>query len=285
MAPPALSAAPTAPSAANAAIPPLNGATPRPRRSRGPLLAAGAVLVALAVAVGVGVLLVPSWLAGDAGSGEKAQAGPSAVAPLVIGDKAYPAVGAADGFDGPAGAGYDGYQPFAGEALPVVKSGGGRLTGEGTAPFYGWFALPAAPSSGDAVSLITVGGFAGAGEAEDSVFAGLVKDQNNYIGAWYNNTRKEIGIDVRVNGEFRHTANSAALSLAPGDRLALVLSGGTTVTSYAETGGSWRRLTTVGLGDLLATPQERALWRHGFALRATTGTIALDSAEGRGAAG
>ncbi|MGP3961421.1 hypothetical protein ACTWPT_36025 [Nonomuraea sp. 3N208] len=166
----------------------------------------------------------------------------------------------------------------------MIKAGGGRLTGEGQVPFFGWFALPGAPSSGDTVTVITLGGFAGTGEPEDSVFVGRVKDESNYVGAWYNDTRKEIGIDVRVNGEFRHAPNSAGLSLEPGDRLALVLSGGTTITSYAETGGVWRRLTTADLG-LAATPQEQTRWRHGFALRATTGTIALDAAEGHSAAG
>ncbi|MEV4173789.1 serine/threonine-protein kinase [Nonomuraea sp. NPDC049709] len=270
-APPAV---PTAPSA-------LDGAKGRPRRSRGSLVAAGAVLVALAVTAGV--LLVPSWLAGNAGGGEKAAATASAVAPPVIDRRAYPTVDVADGFDG-AAADHDGYQPYSEEVMPVVKVAGGRLTGEGQSPFFGWFALPGAPSSGDTVSVITLGAFAGTGEEEDSVFVGRVKDAGNYMGAWYNNTRKEVGIDVRVDGEFRHDPNSASLSLAPGDRLALVLSGGTTITSYAETGGTWRRLTTAHI-DLPATPQERARWRHGFGMRGTTGTIALDAAAGHSAAG
>jgi predicted Ser/Thr protein kinase len=253
----------------------LDRAASRPRRSHGRLLVAGAVLVALAVTAGV--LLVPSWLSGNEGGGEQA------TAPLVIDHKAYPTVDVAHGFDD-AAAGYDGYQPYGDEAMPAIKVGGGRISGQGQGPFFGWFALPGAPSSGDTVSVITVGAFAGTGEAEDSVFVGRVKDANNYIGAWYNNTRKEIGIDVRVDGEFRHEPNSAALPLAPGDRLALVLSGGTTITSYAETGGTWRRLTTSRI-DLLTTPQERARWRHGFGLRGMTGTIALDTAEGHSAHG
>ncbi|MGN9838235.1 serine/threonine-protein kinase [Nonomuraea sp. H19] len=282
---PARSAAPPVAPAA------LNGTIARPRReqrpgrSRGPLLVAGAALVAVAAAAGI--LLVPSWLAGDKGGGKKATptaATSSATAGPVFDIAAYPTVDAADGFDGAAGGGYDGYQPFGDEAMPVIKAGGGRLTGEGKVPFFGWFALPGAPSSGDTVSVITLGELAATGEPEDSVFVGRVKDENNYVGAWYNDTRKQIGIDVRVNGEFRHDPNNASVSLAPGDRLALVLSGGTTITSYAETGGVWRRLTTADL-DLLATPQERTRWRHGFALRATTGTIALDAAEGHSAAG
>ncbi|QFY10334.1 protein kinase [Nonomuraea phyllanthi] len=255
-----------------------NGAAVRRGRSRGPLLAAGAVLVALAVTAGV--MLGPSWPAGNGSAGERAAA---TAAPLVIGQKAYPEVDVADDFDG-SSADYDGYQPYGDEAMPVIKAGGGRLTGEGQKPFFGWFALPGAPSSGDTVSMITLGAFAGTGEQEDSAFVGRIKDKDNYIGAWYNNTREEIGIDVRVNGEFRHEPNSAALSLTPGDSLALVLSGGTTITSYAKTGGTWRRLTTARI-DVLTTPQERARWRHGFGLRGTAGTIALDAAEGRGAAG
>ncbi|GAA3220718.1 serine/threonine-protein kinase [Nonomuraea helvata] len=270
---PSLPAVSVAPSA-------LNGTMAEPRRSRGPLLAAGAVLVALAVAAGL--LLVPSWPARDEGGGDKAAATSSAVARPVLDLAAYPTVDVADGFDGAAR--YDGYQIYSDEVMPRIKAEGGRLTCEAQVPFYGWYALPGAPSSGDTVSMITLGGFAGTGKQEDSVFVGRIKDNINYIGAWYNHTRKEVGIDILVDGKWRHAPNSASLSLAPGDRLALVLSGGTTVTSYAETGGAWRRLTTVNL-DLKATPQEWTRWRHGFALRATTGTVTLDAAEGYSAAG
>jgi predicted Ser/Thr protein kinase len=273
MARPDLSAVSIAPSA-------LNGTMAGPRRLRGPLLAAGAVLVALAVAAGL--LLVPSRLDRDEGGGAKAAATPSAVARPVLDLAAYPTVDAADGFDGAAS--YVGYQIYSDEVMPGIKAGGGRLTGGARTPFFGWFALPGAPSSGDTVSVITLGTFAGTGKQEDSVFVGRVKDDFNYIGAWYNHTRKAVGIDVLVDGKWRHPLNSASLSLAPGDRLALVLSDGTTITSYAETGGAWRRLTTVDL-DLPATPQEWTRWRHGFGLRATTGTITLDAAEGYSAAG
>ncbi|MEV5896282.1 serine/threonine-protein kinase [Nonomuraea fuscirosea] len=267
MRPPAASAVPTAPGSPD-------GAKARHGRSRRLPLAAAAVAVALAVTAGV--LLVPSWTAANQGGAKKA-------APLVIGGRTYATVDVTDGFDG-TWTGYDRYQPFGTEALPVIKAAGGRLSGTSQGPFFGWFALPGVPSSGDAVSLITLGAMAGTGEPEDSVFVGRVKDAGTYIGAWYNNTRKESGIDVRVGGEFRHGSNSADLSLAPGDRLALVLSGGSTITSYAETGGTWRQLNTVSV-DLPGTAEERARWRHGFALRGTTGTITLDAAEGRTAAG
>ncbi|MEV0166204.1 serine/threonine-protein kinase [Nonomuraea fuscirosea] len=267
MRPPAASAVPTAPAG-------LDGAKARRERSRRLPLAAAAVAVALAVTAGV--LLVPSWTAANQGEGKKA-------APLVIGGRTYATVDVTDGFD-TAQTGYDRYQSFGTEALPVIKAEGGRLSGTSQGPFFGWFALPGAPSSGDTVSLVTLGAMAGTGEPEDSVFVGRVKDAGTYVGAWYNNTRKESGIDVRIGGEFRHGSNSADLSLVPGDRLALVLSGGSTITSYAETGGTWRKLNTVSV-DLPGTAEERARWRHGFALRGTTGTITLDAAEGRTAAG
>ncbi|GAA1673689.1 hypothetical protein GCM10009733_083470 [Nonomuraea maheshkhaliensis] len=269
MRPPASSAVPTAPAGSD-------GAKARRARPRRWPLGAGAVVIALAVTAGV--LLVPSWTAANQSGGKKVT-----TTPLVIGGKTYPKVDVADGFDSTQ-TGYDHYQPFGDEALPVIKAEGGKLTATAQGPFFGWFALPGTLSSADAVSLITLGAMAGTGEPEDSVFVGRVKDAGTYIGAWYNHTRKESGIDVRVGGEFRHEHNRADLTLAPGDRLALVLSGDGTITSYAETGGTWRLVTTLDV-DLRSTAEERARWRHGFALRGTTGTIALDAAGGRTATG
>ena len=132
------------------------------------------------------------------------------------------------------------------------------------------------------MSVLTVGSFAETGRPEDSVFVGWVKDGDNFVTAWYNHTRKASGINVRVNGRLLPIHGDAQLSLAPGDRFALVLSGDT-ITSYAETGGVWRPLRTADIGDLLATPEARAQYRYGFGLRATTGTIAVAGFAGHSA--
>lgn len=185
-----------------------------------------------------------------------------------------------DDFAADTSASYTAYRPSGGEAVPATAVGGGRFAGSGTQPFFGLFAGPAELSSADAAGVVTAGTFAGTGSAEDSVFVGWVKDADNYVTAWYNNTRKQSGINVRVGGRFLDTPGDAALTLKPGDRFALVLSGDT-ITSYALTGGQWKRLRTAGIGGTLATPQAREGYRYGFGLRGTSGTIAIAGLEGR----
>lgn len=195
---------------------------------------------------------------------------------------AFPRTDHADAFTADTSAAYTVHQPYPGETKPEVTVGGGRLTGTAATPYFGLLAGPAAPASGDAVSVVTVGSFAGTGRPEDSVFVGWIKDGDNFVTAWYNHTRKQSGINVRVNGRLLDTPGDAALTLAPGDRFALVLTGDT-ITSYAETNGTWRPLRTAPIGDLLATPEARARFRHGFGLRATTGTIAVTGFAGHSA--
>ncbi|MEV6036569.1 NEW3 domain-containing protein [Nonomuraea sp. NPDC052116] len=194
----------------------------------------------------------------------------------------YARVEAQDTFTADTSAGYTVHQPFDGEAKPATTAGGGRFAGSGAQPFFGLVAGPAGPSSAEAISVVTVGSFAGTGSPEDSVFVGWVKDRDTYVTAWYNNTRKQSGINVRVGGRFLDTPGDAPLTLAPGDRFALVLSGDT-ITSFAHTGGRWHRLRTAGIGATLATPQAREGFRYGFGLRATSGTITIAGLEGRAA--
>jgi hypothetical protein len=138
------------------------------------------------------------------------------------------------------------------------------------------------PASGAAVSVLTAGAFAGTGEPEDSVFVGWVKNGDSYGSAWYNNTRKESGLEVRVDGAFVSTPGVVTVTLKPGDKLALLLSGDR-ITSYALTGGKWRRLGMAGIGDALSTGQARQQYRYGFGLRGSTGTIRIAGTEGRSA--
>ncbi|NJP91815.1 hypothetical protein HCN51_20525 [Nonomuraea sp. FMUSA5-5] len=195
---------------------------------------------------------------------------------------AYANVEARDAFTADTSAGYTVHQPFDGEAEPAIAAGGGRFAGSAAQPFFGLVAGPSGPSSADAVSIVTAATFAGTGGPEDSVFVGWVKDRDNYVTAWYNHTRKQSGINVRAGGRFLDTPGDAALNLQPGDRFALVLSGDT-ITSFALTGGQWRRLRTAGIGGTLATPQAREGYRYGFGLRGSSGTIAIAGLEGRAA--
>lgn len=198
----------------------------------------------------------------------------SVTVPLDLG--AFPQVDVADDFAADTSARYTVYRPFGGEAEPQITVGGGKLAASGSAPYFGMVAGPAPLPDGDAVSVLTAGSFAGTGQPEDSVFVGWVKDADNYVTAWYNHTRKQSGINVRVDGRFLDTPGDAAVTLEPGDRFALALSG-TAITSYAETDGVWRELRTADLGG----PLDREGYRYGFGLRGSSGTITLAGVEGR----
>ncbi|MEV0379442.1 serine/threonine-protein kinase [Nonomuraea sp. NPDC050643] len=241
------------------------------RRSRGVKVAVASVAAALLATAGV--LVVPSWLDGRS---QAVRLVPGASLDLA----ALPTVEVSDQFADDTSRRYATYRPFPDENLPAITVGGGRFSGGGTGPFFGMVAGPKALSSDQAVSVLTTGAFAGSGQFEDSVFVGWVKDGDNYLTAWYNNTRKSTGFDLRVGGEFRKAPDEIPLTLNPGDRFALLLTGGT-VTSYAEHAGKWRRLHTASIGDALATEQARQQHRYGFGLRGTTGTISLTRAEGR----
>jgi hypothetical protein len=166
------------------------------------------------------------------------------------------------------------HRPNPAEALPAVTTAPGRFTASGATPYFGLVAGPVGPSSGDAVSVLTAGSFACTGEPEDSVFVGWVLDEDNYVTAWYNNTRKSSGINVRVGGRDLATPGDAAVTLAPGDQLALAVNGDT-VTSHARVGGVWRSLRTATTGAVL-TPGHR----YGFGVRATAGTITVAGLSG-----
>ncbi|WP_436760546.1 hypothetical protein [Streptosporangium sp. V21-05] len=228
-----------------------------------------------ALAVAAGVLLVPP-LFGE----EKAASAPKAGASLDL--AAFPPVDVVDRFAEDTSGQYAAYRENGNEILPVTTAGSGKFAGTGPTPFFGLVAGTGTPSSDQAVSVLTTGTFAGTGQPEDSVFVGWVKGGNDYVTAWYNNARKDTGIDVRVNGVHLDTPGQSSLSPEPGNRFALLLSGDR-ITSYAETGGVWHRLVTADIGDVLTTPKGRQEYRYGFGLRGSTGTIGIAGTEGRSA--
>lgn len=189
--------------------------------------------------------------------------------------EAYPTVDVVDDFTTDTSAEYRSHRPSGAEVLPAVTAGDGTLTATGQAPYFGLLSHPVGPSSRNALSMVTVGGFTDSGAPEDSVFVGWVRDENNYVMAWYNNTRKSSGINVRVNGEFLSTPGDASVTLRPGDRFALTLNG-EQITSYAEVGGRWQLLRSATIGPVMTLEH-----RYGFGVRATAGTISIDDLTGR----
>ncbi|MDP4500557.1 serine/threonine-protein kinase [Nonomuraea turcica] len=257
----------------------------RAPRRRTPWIKITIAVAVSAAAVTAGVVFSPSLLGGPVTAEPSKSQTQQAQAPLppVLDLAAFPKVDGFDEFAGDTSGRYTVYQPFPDEQKPEISVGGGRFSGSGSAPFFALVAGPSAPSSGRAVSIVTVGGLAGSGETEDSLFAGWVKDRSNYVTVWYNNTRQTSGIDVRLNGEFVHVPNEIPLRLSPGDRLALEMTD-QSVTAYAEQADTWQRLHSIAIPLLFTTGQERQRYHYGFGLRGTTGTISVTGTEGRSAA-
>ncbi len=175
---------------------------------------------------------------------------------------------------------YTSHQPNENEVVPNVATENGVFSATGTLPYYAMLSGPGLLSSGQAISMVTVGRFSATGKPEDSVFVGWVKDGNNYVSAWYNNTNKSSGLNIRLNGELHASPTTEKLKLREGDRFALELAGDT-IVSYSYSGGRWRKLQAAKIGGLLAHPEIRKDYRYGFGLRASSGTITLLGAEGR----
>jgi len=294
------------PAAKNMALPPSgqNGPTTWPtgagthrRPFQVPRLAVVAVAAAL---VGAAVLVVPSWLRGTSDGtkavASSASAPPGAAAPTsaspepsptmeVISDEVldvsrFRRIDISETFSSDDDVKqYTSHQPNEGEVVPNVATEDGVFSATGNLPYYTMLSGPGRLSSAEAISMVTIGRFAETGLPEDSVFVGWVKDGNNYVSAWYNNSRKDTGLNVRLNGQL-HASESSPLKLREGDRFALELVGDT-ITSYAHTGGKWHKLQSARIGPLLAFPEGRKDYRYGFGLRATSGTMTLTGAEGR----
>jgi predicted Ser/Thr protein kinase len=251
------------------------------RRVRRLIIAAAAVTLALTVVATAAVVYARPWLR-DRHGGETATSDTAAKPDPVLDLGAFSRADVDDRFTSGDADQYAPYQPHGNERVPVIANGEGRFTGSGTSPYFAMLAGSGMSSTGNAVSVLTVGGFARTGRPEDSVFVGWVKDGHNYVSAWYNNTRKETGLEVRVNGQYVSVPGMWPLSLQSGDRFALVVSGDT-ITSYARTGGTWKRLLTGTIGDALATPEARRRYRYGFGLRGSSGEISITRLEGRSA--
>ena len=175
---------------------------------------------------------------------------------------------------------YQVLQPFGNEAVPQLTAGGGQLTATSGTPFFGLLQSSATPASGQSSATVDAAQFTNdPSEAEDTLFVGLVKDNVDYVMAWYNNRGKSSGFDVRVNGQLNVNVNTnccANVTIAPGDRFAVAYSGNT-VTSYLGHDGTWQQLTSMDVGPAvnLSDPAVRAQYRFGFGLRGSHGTVGV----------
>jgi hypothetical protein len=174
----------------------------------------------------------------------------------------------------------------------------GSLSVSSTPRFFTLLRTSKAPLAPYAAVVVDVTSFSSSARQENSVYAGLVKDNQNYVMAWYNQATKKVGFDVIVNGKLNRLAETPA-TLGPSSRFAFVLNS-KEITALADGGDEsfdgWRPIANYpneptaeypdpaiapGLSQYvdLRDPKVLAQYRYGFGVRGDTGTTALDGVE------
>lgn len=137
----------------------------------------------------------------------------------------------------------------------------------------------------EASAAITISqrSYAGAdAEAQDALFAGLIKDAQNYLLVWYNHRQGRTGWDARVNGELagqRIVQLDGKISYpGPNARLACVTHRDELTAYAAASDGAWQYLFTTDIGRYarLDDPQVRKQYHYGFGIRIDGGTLTAE---------
>lgn len=184
-----------------------------------------------------------------------------------------------------------------------VSVGNGKLRVGDTEPFFALLHTSKSTLAPYVSVIVDVETFAGSATTQDTVYAGLIKDDENYVVAWYNNATKQAGIDVVEDGVFTRLDEQPVDFETP-LRFAFVLTS-KEVTALADTarggegdnvGYPWKPVANFpqsstqypdpaiapGLsgyfGDI-RDPEVLAQFSYGFGARADSGAIVLDSVE------
>jgi hypothetical protein len=153
----------------------------------------------------------------------------------------------------------------------------GRLAVSGT-DFYTLFRSGTGQLAPYASVIVGVASFAGVpGAAQDTVVAGLAKDADNHVVAWYNHATSTGGIDLDVAGE-RETLATATVALSAPCRVTFSLTS-TTVVLLVDDGDGFVPVVKADLAGRLDLRRPDALgrYRNTFGARASSGTIRLSS--------
>ncbi|MCF6470385.1 hypothetical protein FAF44_18565 [Nonomuraea sp. MG754425] len=174
------------------------------------------------------------------------------------------------------------------QELPQVNLAGGALSA--SHPSAGWFGMLSsgvAPRNPAFSTAITVKKFQGDSADMDTVYTGLVKDGKTDVAAFYVNTQKFAGFEVRgpqVPGGLAVFGVKQGVSIPDGGRFALSMVGDR-AAMYADTGSGWELVTAATLEHLpeLSDPEVRAGYRYGFGVRGDAGPnpLVLDAVQGR----
>ncbi|WP_433218986.1 sulfatase [Dactylosporangium sp. CS-047395] len=165
----------------------------------------------------------------------------------------------------------------------VAASGGALTVTAGGSPAFALLRSTLAVGADNVAAIVSQRSYANAATtAQDTLFAGFVKDAQNYVLAWYNHRQKRAGWDVRIAGTLtgnRVTQLDGAINYpGPNARLACVLHGDE-ITAYAiAAGGAWQYLYTADIGRFvrLDDPAVRATYKFGFGARIDGGTMTIE---------
>src|SRR5215211_4837433 len=165
-----------------------------------------------------------------------------------------------------------------------VQRGALRINGDS---YFALFKSTTSQKAPFATVIVDVQRFSDTTGAENTVFAGLVKDNSNYVTAFYNNATKKVGISACVNGTVT-TLGTVDATLAAPFRFAFVANENevTALVSDRASGiGDFRplikrdvRIVTQGALDL-RDETVLATYKNGFGARATEGAIVLGAVE------
>ncbi|GAB3437376.1 hypothetical protein GCM10027569_92250 [Flindersiella endophytica] len=194
---------------------------------------------------------------------------------------AYSKRGVDDNFDIDSSAAYSIYQPSSSEAVPDLTFGDGKLRSDGPGAYFGLVAHESGPATPKAVVIVDPEKWAGTGQGQDAMFAGLVKDERNYVMAW-TGVNGQHGIDVVIDGSLSNACCWWTEPFEAGDRWAFALDGNE-ITVWADRGLGWTQIssgTTQGRVDF-TKPEALAGWHYAVGLRGNAGVQAVGRLEGR----
>ena len=194
-------------------------------------------------------------------------------------------------FDHPA-ADYDVLAPDGRQGTVVRRQG--RL-GLGGAPHFTLLRSDTGQVAPYAAVVLSIAAFSG-DPTQDMVLAGLVRDRDSYVAAWFDRATGTAGIDVCVDGEVRTLGTADVGTLTAPCRVAFALTS-TTVVAFVDEGGEggaggaggdgggdddsgFRPVLQERLDDLvdlvdLRRPAELAAYRNGFGARSGSGVTEL----------
>jgi hypothetical protein len=178
---------------------------------------------------------------------------------------------------------FDGDAPAADVLAPApeldpgtARLDGGALSVSGTS-FFALYRTAAGPVAPYAAVQVDVASFSGGRRrARNTVYAGLVRDEANYVVASYNRTSETVTVQVVDQGE-RFQLIEATATLSAPFTFAFVLNENN-VIALADTGDGFRPLVRANVASVLdmRDPAVLSRYRYGYGARAGSGTIVLD---------